>query len=165
MLILLMQLSGCSEDENSLTAATTRGEGTISFLMNDTLFLPKGRCEIISANFSHILSIEPTNYDTSYNKLDDYIQMNIYVYNKNKNIRLYMTIDSVKEKNMYQIKNATITRLVYLFIRSLTIHFIWVIGPIKWFNSFFIIHFYIIYQLFNKLLFRFPYSIFQNILC
>ncbi|MDT3739609.1 MAG: hypothetical protein RO257_08925 [Candidatus Kapabacteria bacterium] len=108
---ILMLFSCGKEDENSLTAPTTDGKGTLSFLLDGEVWRPKTEFYIPVTPASHGMEISVIQYDTNNgNKANELILFHIGARNIDKNNYFSIEIDSVLFEGKYSIKEALFSK-------------------------------------------------------
>ncbi len=108
LLLSMIALSACSgDDENSLTAPTTEGKGSLSFLLNGEVFRPQGRSNFPFSTPSHNMLQLVAEYDSSKNKANDLFNIEIWARNNHKAQAFWLNIDSILYEGKYKIKEAT----------------------------------------------------------
>lgn len=108
LLTMAFIINSCSkDDENSLTAPTTDGSGTLSFLLDGKVWRPKTSFNFPTMIEATILKMVAIEYDTvSGNVVNDYFKLHLWAYNEDKNQNLIFDIDSVLYAGKYKIKEA-----------------------------------------------------------
>lgn len=98
----------CGEDdENSLTATTTDGKGTLSFLLDGEVWRPKTKFRIPVTPASHGMEITAIQYDTNtHNRANELLFIDIGATNWDKKHFFFLKIDSVLHEGQNKIKEA-----------------------------------------------------------
>ncbi|MDT3739110.1 MAG: hypothetical protein RO257_06355 [Candidatus Kapabacteria bacterium] len=111
LLSSLMMIFGCGkdDDENSLTAPTTDGKGTLSFLLNGEVWRPQSSSDFPFSTSSHRMLQLVTEYDSSKNKTNDLFNIEIEAGNNHKNQGFRLNIDSILYEGKYRIKEVVFT--------------------------------------------------------
>lgn len=106
LLAMALVINSCSKDDkNSLTAPTTDGSGTLSFLLDGKVWRPKTSFNFPITKPSHSLSMLPIEYDSiSGNKVNDLIGIGISAYNEDTYYIFFLKIDSILTEGKYKIK-------------------------------------------------------------
>jgi major membrane immunogen (membrane-anchored lipoprotein) len=107
LLTSMILISGCGkDDQNSLTAPSTNGEGTLSFLLDGVVWRPLAHSKFPYGYSSHGMELFIIEYDSSKNKTNDLFKIEIGGVNEDKNHLFNFKIDSVLNEGKYRIKEA-----------------------------------------------------------
>jgi hypothetical protein len=107
LLMSMIILGSCGDDdENSLTAPTTEGKGSLSFLLNGEVWRPLAHSNFPYGYSSHGMEQFATEYDSSKNKANDLFKIRIWGRNEDNNQFFNFTIDSIMYDGKYEIKEA-----------------------------------------------------------
>ncbi len=108
LLTSIFIISGCGkdDDENSLTAPSTNGKGTLSFLLDGAVWRPFAHSNFPYGYSSHGMEQFVIEYDSSKNKTNDLIKIRIWGRNEDNNQFFNFSIDSIIYDGKYEIKEA-----------------------------------------------------------
>jgi len=107
LLAMAFVINSCSkDDENSLTAPTTNGSGTLSFLLDGKVWRPKTSFNFPNTIYSHALFVEPQFLDSTYNKLNEFVKISIVANRNDGKEDLEFVVDNILDEGIYQVKKA-----------------------------------------------------------